>query len=183
MGRTNEALWEKSKTKAKSRLGGKHSARAMQLAGKLYKEAGGEYTGSKTTSQKSLSDWSKQDWGTKSGNPSSKTGERYLPAKAIASLTDKEYKATTAKKKADTSKGKQFSKQPENVAKKVKPFRASKGTLVMKTPMNAGMKALKKEAPGVAKKMGYSKGGMKKTMGYKAGGVIQAKCGASYKGN
>ena len=51
----------------------------------------------------------------------------------------------------------------------------------MKKPMNAGMKALKKKAPAVAKKMGYSKGGMKK-MGYKAGGVVQAKCGASYKG-
>ena len=28
-----------------------------------------------------------------------------------------------------------------------------------KKPMNAGMKALKKEAPDVAKKMGYNKGG------------------------
>ncbi len=42
--------------------------------------------------------------------------------------------------------------------------------------MNKGMKALKKEAPEVAKKMGYMKGGMsKKKMGYNKGGM----CGAS----
>ena len=34
-------------------------------------------------SQKSLKAWTKQDWRTKSGKPSAKTGERYLPAKAI----------------------------------------------------------------------------------------------------
>jgi len=43
--------------------------------------------------------------------------------------------------------------------------------------MNKGMKALKKEAPEVAKKMGYMGGGMaKKKMGYKDGGLA---CGAS----
>jgi len=42
--------------------------------------------------------------------------------------------------------------------------------------MNEGMKALKKEAPEVAKKMGYKKGGMAKK-GYNKGGY--AKCGAS----
>jgi hypothetical protein len=62
--------------------------------------------------------------------------------------------------------------------------------------MNEGMKALKKEAPGVAKKMGYMYGGMssgkkkdmgmmdggmssKKKMGYSVGGM--ANCGASMK--
>jgi hypothetical protein len=30
-------------------------------------------------SQQSLKNWSKQKWRTKSGKPSSKTGERYLP--------------------------------------------------------------------------------------------------------
>ena len=34
-------------------------------------------------SQKSLKDWGKQKWQTKSGKKSSKTGERYLPKKAI----------------------------------------------------------------------------------------------------
>jgi len=47
--------------------------------------------------------------------------------------------------------------------------------------MNEGMKALKKKAPAVAKKMGYKHGGSaKKKMGYNKGGM--AKCGASYKG-
>ena len=34
-------------------------------------------------SQKSLKNWGKQKWRTKSGKPSAKTGERYLPEKAI----------------------------------------------------------------------------------------------------
>jgi len=44
--------------------------------------------------------------------------------------------------------------------------------------MNKGMKALKKEAPEVAKKMGYMKGGMTKKMGYAGGGLA---CGADMK--
>jgi hypothetical protein len=47
--------------------------------------------------------------------------------------------------------------------------------------MNKGMKALKKEAPEVAKKMGYMYGGMakkKKPMGYAHGGLA---CGADVK--
>ena len=74
-------------------------------------------------SQKSLSNWTKQDWRTKSGKPSAKTGERYLPAKAIKSLSSKEYAATTRKKRADTKKGKQFSKQPKRIASKTKRHR------------------------------------------------------------
>jgi len=80
-------------------------------------------SGKKTESQKSLKRWGDQDWKTKSGKKSSKTGERYLPAKAIKALTDKEYKKTSAKKKRDTKKGKQFSDQPKDVAKKVKKYR------------------------------------------------------------
>ena len=38
-------------------------------------------------SQRSLKSWTKQKWRTKSGKPSAKTGERYLPEKAIKSLT------------------------------------------------------------------------------------------------
>lgn len=44
-----------------------------------------------------------------------------------------------------------------------------------KKPMNAGMAALKKEAPAVAKKIGYMGGGMTKKKGYNQGGY----CGAS----
>lgn len=122
MGRTNEKLWEQAKAQAKAKMGGKHSARAMQLAGKIYREKGGGYTGTKTKAQKSMSKWTKEDWGTKSGKNSTlgpkATGERYLPKKARASLTKSEYAATTAKKRADTAKGKQFSKQPAKIAKK-----------------------------------------------------------------
>jgi hypothetical protein len=75
-------------------------------------------------SQKSLKKWTKQEWRTKSGKPSSKTGERYLPKKAIAALTPAEYARTTAAKRKDTSRGKQVSKQPRNIAKKVKKYRA-----------------------------------------------------------
>ena len=74
-------------------------------------------------SQKSLKDWGKQDWGTKSGKKSSETGERYLPEKAIKSLSSKEYAATTRKKREDTAKGKQHSKQPKKIAKKTRSYR------------------------------------------------------------
>tara|TARA_R100001510_G_scaffold49484_1_gene47863 strand:- start:262 stop:501 length:240 start_codon:yes stop_codon:yes gene_type:complete len=74
-------------------------------------------------SQKSLKDWGKQKWRTKSGKPSSKTGERYLPTAAIKSLTPAEYAATTRAKRKGTKKGKQFVKQPKNIAKKTARFR------------------------------------------------------------
>lgn len=74
-------------------------------------------------SQKSLKNWTKQKWRTKSGKPSGKTGERYLPEKAIKSLSPQEYAATTRKKRKDTKAGKQFSSQPKKVAKKTKRFR------------------------------------------------------------
>ena len=114
--------WAAAKARAKAKMGGKHSARAMQLATKYYKDAGGTYSGKKKSSNK-LSKWSKQKWRTKSGKPSSKTGERYLPEKAIKSLSSKEYAATTRAKRAGTAKGKQFVKQPKKIAKKTAKFR------------------------------------------------------------
>ena len=74
-------------------------------------------------SQKSLKKWTKQDWGTKSGKPSAKTGERYLPKKAREALSAKEYAATTRKKREDTKKGKQVSKQPKKIANKTRQYR------------------------------------------------------------
>ena len=74
-------------------------------------------------SQKSLKAWTRQKWGTKSGKPSAKTGERYLPEKAIKSLTSAEYAATTRAKRQGTTAGKQFVKQPKNIAKKTAKFR------------------------------------------------------------
>jgi hypothetical protein len=79
--------------------------------------------------QKSLRKWTKQQWGTKSGKPSTQgskaTGERYLPKKAREALSDKEYAATTRKKREDTKKGKQHSKQPKKIAKKTSKYRRS----------------------------------------------------------
>lgn len=79
-------------------------------------------------SQKSLKAWGKQKWRTKSGKPSTQgskaTGERYLPEKAIKSLTPAEYAATTRKKREATKKGKQVAKQPKKIAKKTKRFRS-----------------------------------------------------------
>lgn len=74
-------------------------------------------------SQKSLKKWTKQEWGTKSGKPSAKTGERYLPKAARDALSAKEYAATTAAKKKGTAAGKQFVKQPKAIAKKTAKFR------------------------------------------------------------
>lgn len=128
MARTNPKLWEQAKAQAKAKMGGKHSARAMQLAGKIYKEKGGGYSGEKTKAQKSLSKWTKEDWGTKSGKNSTlgpkATGERYLPKKAREALTDKEYAATTRAKREGTKKGKQFVSQPKKIAEKTKRYRS-----------------------------------------------------------
>lgn len=73
--------------------------------------------------QKSLKDWTDQKWTTKSGKPSSETGERYLPEKAIKALTPAEYAATTRAKREGTRQGKQFVAQPKKVAEKTAKFR------------------------------------------------------------
>jgi hypothetical protein len=73
--------------------------------------------------QKSLKDWSDQKWRTKSGKPSSKTGERYLPEAAIKALSPAEYAATTAAKRKGTKEGKQFVRQPTKIAAKTAKFR------------------------------------------------------------
>jgi hypothetical protein len=67
--------------------------------------------------------WTKQDWRTKSGKPSSETGERYLPSKAIKALTSSQYAQTTRAKRMAKKSGKQFSKQPKKIAKIVSRFR------------------------------------------------------------
>jgi hypothetical protein len=74
-------------------------------------------------SQQSLKSWGDQKWTTKSGKKSSETGERYLPKKAIESLSPQEYAATTRAKRAGKAAGKQFVPQPTKVKAKVKPFR------------------------------------------------------------
>ena len=74
-------------------------------------------------SQRSLKAWGNQKWRTKSGKPSAKTGERYLPEKAIKALTPQEYAATTRAKRKGKKAGKQFTKHPKNIAKKTASYR------------------------------------------------------------
>ena len=74
-------------------------------------------------SQRRLKSWTKQKWRTKSGKPSSKTGERYLPTAAIKALSPSEYAATTRAKRKGKAAGKQFVKQPKNIAKKTRSYR------------------------------------------------------------
>ena len=119
----NPAKWEKAKKKALTKMGNKHSARAMQLATKYYKDDGGSYTGKKKPTTNKLSKWTKQKWKTKSGKPSSKTGERYLPEKAIKALSPKEYAATTRAKRRGTVAKNQYVKQPEKIARKTAKYR------------------------------------------------------------
>ena len=73
--------------------------------------------------QKSLKDWTAQKWRTKSGKPSSKTGERYLPEAAINALSPAEYAATTKAKRQGKAKGQQFVAQPKGVARKTARYR------------------------------------------------------------
>lgn len=73
--------------------------------------------------QKSLKDWGDQKWTTKSGKKSSETGERYLPKKAIESLSSSEYAATTKAKREGKAKGKQFVAQPKKIASKTAKYR------------------------------------------------------------
>ena len=81
----------------------------------------------KAASQKSLDSWTKQKWRTKSGKPSTQgpnaTGERYLPSKAIKSLSSSEYAATTRAKRKGKAAGKQHVAQPKKIAKKTRAFR------------------------------------------------------------
>jgi len=80
-----------------------------------------------SASQKSLRAWTRQKWRTKSGKPSTQgseaTGERYLPSAAIKAMSSAQYAASSKKKREDTAKGKQFSKQPKAARQIAKRFR------------------------------------------------------------
>ena len=114
----------KSAVKAGSKGGraGQWSARKAQLAVQRYKKSGGGYKGKKT-GKTGLSRWTKQKWRTKSGKPSRKTGERYLPKKARQALSPQEYGASTRAKRKATKQGKQFSAQPKRIARKTAKYR------------------------------------------------------------
>ena len=128
MGHANQALWDRIKNKvqqgSKGGLPGQWSARKAQLLVKEYKDRNGKFTGSKDPNN-SLTKWTREQWRTKSGKPSLKTGERYLPSKAIRALTSAEYARTTRKKREGMRKGKQFVPQPLGIRNKTRKFRKS----------------------------------------------------------
>ena len=99
--------WAAAKARAKRKMGGKWSARAAQLAVNYYKKSGGGYSGPKKASN-SLSKWTKQKWRTRDGKPAKRKGgtARYLPDAAWKSLSKSEAKATDAKKRKASRKGK-----------------------------------------------------------------------------
>lgn len=105
------AKWAAAKAKAKAKMGGKHSARAMQLATKYYKDSGGGYEGKKPTAKTNkLKKWGKEKWQTKDGagdkaKQSDGSTKRYLPKKAWSKLTPKQKAATDAKKRTASKSG------------------------------------------------------------------------------
>jgi len=146
--KTDPALWETVKDEitagAKGGKKGQWSARKAQMAVAEYKKRGGDYKGERDEDN-SLHQWSEEEWGTRSGKDSGKTGERYLPKAAREALTDDEYNRTTAKKRADTKKGKQFSAQPRDVADK------TRGARDHRTRTELYEEAKKRDLPGRSK--------------------------------
>ncbi len=116
------AKWARAKAKAKAKMGGKHSARAMQLAVKYYKDMGGTYSGKKSSKNK-LSKWSKEKWDYVSKGdkkkPKKKRG-RYLPETVRKSLTKSQKAATNRKKRKATASGRPKAKYSKAVARKVR---------------------------------------------------------------
>ena len=118
-------LWEEVKDEFmqsdKGGEPGQWSARKAQLAVQEYKKRGGEYCDDGPDQDDTdLHEWTEEDWGTKSGEESADTGERYLPKKVRMLLTEDEYRRSTQKKRDDSVRGdEQFSDQPDDVREKV----------------------------------------------------------------
>jgi len=72
--------------------------------------------------QQSLKNWSAQKWKTSDGKPS-KGKKRYLPEAAWKALSPAEKAATNSAKAKGNAAGKQFVKQPKNIANKTKGYR------------------------------------------------------------
>ena len=114
--------WARAKARAKAKMGGKHSARAMQLAVKYYKDAGGTYSGKKSSSNK-LKKWGDQKWDYVSKGdkkkPKSKRG-RYLPKSVRESLSPAEKASTNRKKRVANARSRRKAKHSKSIARKVR---------------------------------------------------------------
>lgn len=118
------AKWEAAKQQAKAKMGGKHSARAMQLATQIYKKNGGTYAGNKPSpSSNKLRKWTKQDWKWSGGDTEGDGGKGvYLPARASAALRSTKggrakLRRAAAEKRRATRAGQQFSSHGLHVGK------------------------------------------------------------------
>ena len=88
------------------------------MAVQEYKRRGGGYDDEDGPAKEEthLHEWTEEDWGTRSGEESGETGERYLPRRVLMLLTDDEYERTTSKKQGSDD---QYVDQPDDVAEKV----------------------------------------------------------------
>ena len=135
--KTDPAKWEAAKREAKAKMGGKHSARAMQLATQIYKKKGGGYSGSKPTSKNnSLKKWTKQKWGYSGKDKPGQGGSGvYLPEAKRKRLKAtkqgrKQLAAATRKKHKATAQGQQYSSHG-----------LAKGTSLKKTASSSRVKS------------------------------------------
>lgn len=107
-----DKIKEQIKASDKGGKKGQWSARKSQLLTQEYEKQGGGYVGAKDERQRSLEQWQKEDWQTADGSARARrrSGEtkRYLPKKAWNQLSDKEKKATDAKKRKASATGTQY---------------------------------------------------------------------------
>ena len=116
------ALWAKAKKKACTHGGlCKHSARKMQWATRYYKRKGGTYVGSADRENR-LRRWGREKWRTSSGKKSAGK-RRYLPDAAWKTLTPNEIRRTNDSKLKGYKRGKQWVRQPSDIAKKTRKHR------------------------------------------------------------
>ena len=119
------AKWEAAKREAKAKMGGKHSARAMQLATQIYKKKGGTYAGKKPSPSKNkLRKWTKQKWQWSGGDKPGQGGKGvYLPKKSKEQLASNKagrakLRAAARVKREATARGQQFSSHGLHIGKK-----------------------------------------------------------------
>lgn len=121
--KTNLQLWEEAKEKACTQgKMCKHSARKMQWATNYYKKNGGKYQTPKTNNN-SLKKWGDEKWRTYN-NKKSEGKLRYLPSKAWNNLSSKQIRRTNNEKLKGYKKGKQYVKNPKDVANIARRFRS-----------------------------------------------------------
>ena len=131
--RTDPDLWEKVKDEItrgdKGGDPGQWSARKAQMAVQEYKRRGGGYDEDGPSKEDThLHEWTEEDWGTRSGEESGKSGERYLPRKVRMLLTEDEYRRSTERKRGAEE---QFVDQPDDVREKVSRIRDGGPTKAM----------------------------------------------------